>query len=132
MAYRVSWEGPTLMITLWGTMESSDLQGFASEVLAIEDDGRNSPHRITDLRGVEEAAVGYQDMARLAGRTRLRPVSRPIKSAIVIAQPVQLGYARMFQILNDHPFVTVRIFEDEADARAWVEADDADVSGTVD
>lgn len=31
-----------------------------------------------------------------------------------------LGYARMFRILNEHPQVTVRIFEDETEARAWL------------
>jgi hypothetical protein len=31
-----------------------------------------------------------------------------------------MGFARMFQILNEHPQVTVRIFEDETSARAWI------------
>jgi len=43
-----------------------------------------------------------------------------VKSAIVAATPVQVGYARMFQMLNEHPSVTVEIFGDLPTAVAWL------------
>jgi hypothetical protein len=56
----------------------------------------------------------------VAERTRSRPLAAPVLSAIVVSQPVQLGYARMFQTLNEHPRVTMRIFEDVVAAREWL------------
>ena len=64
--------------------------------------------------------VGYAEMSVLAERSRARPLNAHVRSALVVAQPVQMGFARMFQILNEHPQVTVRIFEDEMAARVWI------------
>ena len=120
MAYRIFFEGPTLVVVLSGTVEAADLHEIASEIIALEEGGTNTPNRLIDVRAIEDATVGYQDMARLADRSRARPLSAKIRSAILVGQPVQLGYARMFQILNDHPQITVRIFEDELAARVWL------------
>src|SRR5215204_4572797 len=124
MAYRIFFEGPTLVVVLSGTVEAADLHEIASEIIALEEGGTNTPNRLIDVRAIEEATVGYQDMARLADRSRARPLSAKIRSAILVGQPVQLGYARMFQILNDHPQITVRIFEDELAARVWLATGD--------
>jgi len=124
MAYRIFFEGPTLVVVLSGTVEAADLHEIASEIIALEEGGTNTPNRLIDVRAIEDATVGYQDMARLADRSRARPLSAKIRSAILVGQPVQLGYARMFQILNDHPQITVRIFEDELAARVWLATGD--------
>ena len=120
MAYQISFDGPLLVIRFFGALGPADLDAAADEVFAIEDGGRNTPPRLCDLRDVAEANIAYADMARLAERTRSRPLAADVRSAIVVAQPVQLGFARMFQILNEHPRVTVRIFDDETAARTWL------------
>ena len=120
MAFHVSFDGPTLVITVFGTMDAADLEGMIDNVLTVEKGGANTPHRLIDLRQVTDVAVGYQEMARLADIARTRPLNAMIRSCLLVRQPVQLGYARMFQILNDHPQVTVRIFDDEVTARAWL------------
>ena len=122
MAYEVSFDGPILLIRFRGTLTAEDLDRVADDVLAIEQGGTITPPRLTDLRGITDAAVGYPEMARLAERTRTRPLGARVRSALVVAQPVQVGFARMFQILNEHPKVTVRIFEDEPTARDWLTA----------
>jgi hypothetical protein len=43
-----------------------------------------------------------------------------VKSAIVAPMPVQVGFARMFQILNDHPQIEVQLFATLAEAEAWL------------
>jgi hypothetical protein len=120
MAYQLLFDGPLLVIRLFGVVRPTDLDGAAGELLALEDGGRNTPPRLCDLRDVTEANISYADMARLAERTRSRPLAADVRSAIVVAQPVQLGFARMFQILSEHPRVTVHIFDDETAARTWV------------
>jgi hypothetical protein len=131
MTHRIWFDGPTLIISISGTMGAADLVAFAEEVIRIERGGTNTPPRLTDLRDVDDMAVGYEEMARLAGMTRVRPLSAPVRSAILVARPVHLGYARMFQTLNDHPHVTVRIFDDEASARAWLEAGAAEMGPSL-
>ena len=120
MAFSVEADSVPVVITLSGTLTGSDLQTLADEVLALEQGGTRTPPRLTDLRAVDHMAVGYPEVARLADRTRTRPLNAPVRSALLVKQPVQLGIARMFQILNEHPQVTVRIFEDETSARVWI------------
>ena len=125
MAYRVRFEGPTLVIKFSETLMPADLDGVIGEVLAVEDGGTNTPPRLIDLRGITDAGIGYAEMAQLAQRAIERPLAARVRTAMLVAQPVQLGFARMFQILNQHPKVTVHIFHDETAARAWL-ADDID------
>ena len=129
MPFAFSYDGPLLLITISGTLSAADLESITDEVILIEDGGANTPNRLTDFRQVTEAAVGYAEMSRVTDRSRARPLHAPLRSALLVNQPVQLGYARMFQILNDHPRVTVRIFEDEPSARAWLATGDIGDAG---
>ena len=120
MAFSVESGDGFVLITLSGTLTGSDLQALADEVLALERGGTHTPPRLTDLRAIDDMAVGYPEIARLTDRTRTRPLNAPVRSALLVREPVQLGIARMFQILNEHPLVTVRIFDDELAARTWL------------
>jgi len=125
MAHHVSCDGSLVLVQLSGTLTREDLERVGDEIMAIEQDGGSTPHRLTDFRQITDTAVGYAEMSVLAERSRTRPLGARIRSALVVERPVQMGFARMFQILNEHPQVTVRIFEDETSARAWLAADDA-------
>lgn len=120
MPYDITLDGPILLIRLHGTITGADLEALGAEVLAVEKNGTYTPPRLTDFRGITTVAIGYPEMSHLADAAKSRPLGAQIKSAIVVTEPVQLGYARMFQILNEHPLVKVRIFEDESSARDWL------------
>ena len=120
MPYQVSYDGPILVVRFSGIVTESDLVGSADAVMNLEDRGRNSRPRLTDLRGVADSPIGYSQVASIAERVGARPLSSAIRSAFLVDRPVQLGFARMFQTLNKHPQVTVDIFEDEAAARRWL------------
>ena len=102
------------------TSEDRRSQRRRENVMTVEDRGRNSRPRLTDLRGVADSSIGYSEVASIAERVGGRPLSTAIRSAFLVDQPVQLGFARMFQTLNKHPQVTVGIFEDESAARRWL------------
>jgi hypothetical protein len=123
VAYELAFDGPILLIRLHGTLTAADLDRVGDEMIALEQGGTVTPPRMTDLRGITEPAVGYAEVARLAERARTRPLGAHVRSALVVTEPVQVGLARMFQILNEHPQITLRIFEDEATAREWLIAD---------
>ena len=129
MAFTIEFDGALLVVTISGNLTHSELESITDEVLAIEDGGANTPNRLTDLRQITDGAVGFVEVAHVADRSRTRPLRAPIRSALLVGQPVQRGYARMFQILNDHPQITVRIFEDEASARAWLATGDLGDAG---
>ena len=126
MAHRICFDGPTLTVTISGTVDADDLLAIGDAIIEIEMGGTYTPHRLVDMREIDDASIGYPEMARLVDRSRARPLHASLRSALLVAQPLQTGFARMFQILNDHPQVTVRIFEDEPSARVWLENGDAD------
>jgi len=120
MACHVSYDGSLVLVQLSGTLTRDDLESVGNEIIAIERHGTNTPHRLTDLRQITDTDVGYPEMSVLAERSRGRPLHAHIRSALLVEHPVQMGFARMFQILNEHPQVTVRIFDDEMTARVWI------------
>jgi hypothetical protein len=122
MSVQFSFDGPLLLIRFFGELTEADLDATIDRVLEIEEGGTNTPDRLIDLSGITQMRIGYTEMARLAEITRTRPLARPVRSAMTVSAPVQLGFARMFQILNEHPRVVLRIFENERDARAWLAA----------
>jgi hypothetical protein len=67
-----------------------------------------------------ELAIGYPEISALAAKRRQLRFPNPLKSAIIARNPQHLGYARMFQILNDNPQITIRIFSDETSASRWI------------
>ena len=111
-----------LHIRLHGLLTKADLVALGDAVLALEAKVAITPSRITDMTAVDAMEVGFSDMLALAERRRASTVSGPIKSAIVVANPVQYGTARIFQTLNDHPQVTLEIFHDRASAIDWIRA----------
>ena len=120
MAVEFDHDGTIFIIRLLGTLERADLVRISQEVLAVEARTPEAPPRMADFRGLTELEIGFIDMSELADRSIARPLSTHVKSALLISQPVQLGFARMFETLNTHPMVTVRIFDDESAARAWL------------
>jgi len=49
-----------------------------------------------------------------------RLIPAPIRSALVADKPIQFGFARMFQMLNDNPRVQIRIFGNLEEAQQWL------------
>ena len=92
-----------LRIRLHGRLTNEVLSALGDAILALEADLPVTPPRLA-----------------VAEQRRASTVANPIQSAIVVANPVQYGVARMFQTLNDHPQITVEIFHDRASAIAWL------------
>ena len=120
MAVEFEYDGPIFIIRLLGTLEPADLVRISAKVLDVEAQSAEAPPRLADFRGLSDLKIGFIDMSELADRSIARPLANRIKSALLISQPVQLGFARMFETLNTHPMVTIRIFDDEKAARAWL------------
>jgi hypothetical protein len=125
MAYRITRELHYLRIELFGTITRGDLEMIAQELAALEATLDVTPHRLTEVQGVIDREIGFPEVLALAERRRAVRLRNPVKSAIVAAQPVSVGYARMIQTLHNHPQVEVQIFSTLEVAEAWLMEDQA-------
>lgn len=121
MPYRAALEDALLRVTLHGALTPDDLRNMAAEVVAIEQARDPVPDRLFDFTGITEfSRILHHEVVDMARLRRDSTLKNPIRSALVVNSPVAFGYARVFQTLMDNPNVTVRIFQDLAEAEAWL------------
>jgi hypothetical protein len=89
------------------------------EVERLEDQGLLRD-RLTDLTALDRIDVGFEEVFALAVKRGERRVPVLIRSALVANRPVQFGFARMFQMLNDNPRIQIRIFGNLEEAQRWL------------
>jgi len=112
-----------LFIEFTGVLSEADLDKMAMDVLDIENASPVVPHRISDLTEVSSMAIDFSSILSLARRRMDTVIGNPIKSAIVASKPEHIGFARMFQTVNRHTQITIRIFPDIDAALAWLAED---------
>ena len=112
-------EGNYYYARLSGSLDRAELNALTQEVERLEDAGVMLD-RITDLTSLERIDVGFEEVFAVAQRRADRKVTVPIKSALVANRPVQFGFARMFQMLNDNPRIQIRIFGNLEEAQQWL------------
>ena len=123
MPYTIVMEPSFLRIVFHGAVTSHDLQALANEVLAIEAGRTVTPHRLNDFSAMTEPFLTYTAVRAFVARRKPQPLANMVKSAMVAPRPILLGFARMFQILNEHPQITIEIFATVESAEAWLRAE---------
>jgi hypothetical protein len=118
MPFEIHDEGGFYSARLFGVLDRDDLDAVMAEIERLEDIATKD--RLTDLTALERIDVGFEEVFALAMRRAQRPISTPIRSALVAVKPVQFGFARMFQMLNDNPRVLIRIFGSLQEAQQWL------------
>jgi hypothetical protein len=66
--------------------------------------------------------LNFSVLAELSKVRELAKLKNPIKSAIWAANPVQYGFARMYQTLSQNPNLEVQVFNDLESADAWLKS----------
>jgi hypothetical protein len=120
MVYQVRGEPQFIRIRFFGKVTRSELLAALDEMEVLEASAATMPHRLTDLTDVELSEVKAVDIHAAAEKRSRRRFANRFRSAVVAPQPVQFGYARMFQVLNQHPDISIQIFADIATATAWL------------
>ncbi len=121
MPYQITLLDNVLHIVLSGGVEAGDLRRLLLEVAKIEDESEATPHRILDISETTlPGNVSSSDIWSVAKERQGRHFTNQFKSAIVGSHPVQIGLARMFQTLNTNPQISIRVFKDMEEAKAWV------------
>jgi hypothetical protein len=120
--YSIDGSGSFIRITLTGDVLAADLQGALREVEALEAQSAFVPDRLIDLSGATDLNVAFPDVYEIAQRRHHSRFPNPFRSAVVATTPLQIGFARMFQTLNDHPQIHIRIFDNSMTAAVWLSA----------
>jgi hypothetical protein len=119
MPFEISDQGNFHSARLFGVLDRADLNAVMQEVQRLEDEGVMGD-RLTDLTALDRIDVGFEEVFALALNRAERKVTAPVRSALVANRPVQFGFARMFQMLNDNPRIQIRIFGNLEEAQQWL------------
>jgi hypothetical protein len=118
MPFEIHDEGGYYSARLFGVLDRTDLNAVMAEIERLED--IVTKDRLTDLTALEHIDVGFEEVFGLAMKRAQRVIPAPIRSALVAVKPIQFGFARMFQMLNDNPRVQIRIFGNLEEAQQWL------------
>lgn len=118
MPFEIATPGSYILTTGYGVVTAADLRALADAAEDVE--ARfGAANRLSDLTAIESFDFDFTAVSALADRRRVVRFEVPVKSAIVAVKPVAIGFARMFQTLNDNPQVDIRIVSSRAEAEAW-------------
>jgi len=121
MPIEVAWKGTHLHVQFSGTVTKADLRSFVDRMAAIEAEVTPTPDRLVDISDTTAVGLGFAEIAALVEVRRAIQPRNPFRTALVAVTALQQGYARMFQNLNDHPLVTIRVFDSLREAEAWID-----------
>ena len=123
MAIEVKIADQVLCATFHGEVGIGDLLEFSEAARQIETESGEALNYLTDLSAVKSTDLDFGAIQEFAAiRMTLRLKNR-VKSAVVAPRPLQLGFARMYQTLSNHPQINLQIFKDRETAWAWLKAD---------
>lgn len=125
MPYRLTQEPAFLRIALSGQVSLADLKDALRELEALEAAQTTMQNRLVDLTGVETSEIVGGDIFAVAERRKAKTYPNAFRTAIVAPRPAQFGFARMFQTLNNHPFITIRVVTEEVEAARWLDTGQA-------
>jgi hypothetical protein len=123
MPFTIRSEDDLLSIHYSGVLTTLDLAELMDAIDDVESRFEKVPDRISDLTDVTGLSLSFADILTLAEHRKARSFPNRFRSAIIAPDPVHWGFARMFETLNDHPQLTIRLFGDQASARAWLQTD---------
>ncbi|MFI5166851.1 MAG: hypothetical protein ACHQQS_09550 [Thermoanaerobaculales bacterium] len=123
MPFEITYQGDFLFMRVFGVLTKRDLLNGAEEAEIVEKSLPTEMNRAIDVTSVETFEIDFPTILAVAERRRRRKYRRPIKSALIARRPIEVGFARMFQTLNDHPQIEIRIVQSLQEAKDWFTED---------
>jgi hypothetical protein len=120
MPYTLTREPTFLRIVVHGAITPQDFHALAQDLAGIEKPDAIAPNRLLDLSAVTAPYLTYPDLQAFAARRIAQALPNPVKLAIMAPRPILLGFARMYQTLNQHPQITIEIFATVDAAETWL------------
>ena len=108
-------------LVLSGIVDVKEVNNILEELEPLEKEGKLKHFdRIADLRLVKNFDLNFSDVYAFSQRRKKIVFPVPFKSAIVVNSNLTMGFARMFQTLNDHPDIDMQIFKTMEDAEGFI------------
>lgn len=120
MPHTVVFDPPLLRVRLLGSLTAEAMSEMAAAVRAYETQMATTPDRVFDLTAITGGSLSFPDILRITDNRKKLTFPNSFRTALVAASPIALGYARMFQTLNDHPQITTRTFASIDAAETWL------------
>ena len=106
------------------TVREKDILLLADEIENVEKDYVVLTNRIVSLCNVKLFDVNFSAILRLSERRNKKVFSNCFKTALLVSNKYQLGFARMYQTFIENPQMSIEIFMDESKALEWLRSPD--------
>lgn len=123
MPCRIHTEPGLIVLNYEGLVDAHYLRNVLMKVIELESTCETIPHRLSVFHPNTQVDLDFLGVMQAANLRRERVFPNRFKSATVVSNALQTGFVRMFQQLNDNPQIEQRVFQTEAEARAWLASD---------
>ena len=113
-----------VFVTFPETLSDNDFRLMNEEIESVEDEYSKVPNFIVSLTNVKKFNGNFYSVQELAKQRAAKTFPNNILEAILVNNDFQMGFARMYQTVNDNPQLTIKIFRDEAKAIEWIKTND--------
>jgi hypothetical protein len=120
MPFSFTQEADHAKLTFFGQVTVEDLKASSAELFKVDEGMEVSPNRLSELSGITGISLDFQAMHTFATVRMSAKPRNSVRSALVAPSELQYNFARLFQSLNMHPQIEVRVFRDPASALAWI------------
>lgn len=120
MSLSIDASQPIWRTTFSETVTNGDLLAWARGVEILENDGRDAPKVLIDLREMSDVDVDFATVSAVVGEVDRHQLPGKSKTGFIASSPMQFGFARTMQMLLYGRPVDIRVFEDGNDALEWV------------
>jgi hypothetical protein len=124
MICQYEYKDDILFVTFPETLSDNDFRLVNEEFEIIEKEYSVVPNFIVSLNNVKTFSGDYHSVQKLAKQRAEKTFPNNIFEAILVTNDFQMGFARMYQTVNDNPQLTIEIFKDEAKAIEWIKSKD--------
>jgi len=121
MPYSHTIKGRTVRICWYGNITQADLDVFGLEMPQIGRKLGFAPDVLHTFDGVQDQGLMPIEAFTYSLRRGLEPIPNPIRSAIVADSDKGRALATVFKELNRTPNLEMKVFDNESDARSWLE-----------
>jgi hypothetical protein len=119
MACILTDRGDVLFIQCHGALTLEDLLACVQQCERFDATRSDTAHHLIDFTAVQQFEIGFDEMNIVTARCNSRICRNPIRCAVVAQRPLAIGFARMFELLINHPRIEIRVLRSCDDALAW-------------
>ena len=108
-----------LFVQCHGALTLDDLLACVQQCERFDATRSDTALHVIDFTAVQQFEIGFNEMSIVTARCNSQICRNPIRCAVVAERPLAIGFARMFELLTNHPRVEIRVLRSCDDALEW-------------